>query len=203
MPFKIFQSHSRSLILTPVESQCDLVQMCVYWLPDIEDSYADFLCRDRENLYWTRYFGETPKGTIRKFGMTKIETLRYFSFRVIRFRVTYFHFMHILGPKFILQIRAPICTKFQDMMVQSSVQIRFILACWKIAPFWNGPSPIGTGVDKNGSKCSKFCCFKPLRNLGGRFVRCLNGKQKFHRNPMEWHKITKIRQRMWRYGPQQ
>jgi len=36
-----------------------------------------------------------------------------------------------------------------------------------------------------------FAVFDPLWNLGGRSVRCLNGKQNSERNTIEWHKNGK------------
>jgi len=40
-----------------------------YHVLDIVDFYADFRSRDEGYLYWTHYFGETPKWAIAKFGM--------------------------------------------------------------------------------------------------------------------------------------
>jgi len=51
--------------------------------------------------------------------------------RVISFRISNFSFSHILGPKIpgrISEMGESICTKYRDMIAQSSAQIRFILS---------------------------------------------------------------------------
>jgi len=81
MPFKIFQGHSRLLILVPAmrlsTSQYQKRMHIWYRLPDIEDSYADFLCRDGGTSIERVIFEK--QGTITKIGMRKMETLRYFQ----------------------------------------------------------------------------------------------------------------------------
>jgi len=75
MLFTIFQGHSRSLILALTESQCDLLQSSIKNLYIYHTDYqiiTRFLCRLSLSWwgyrYWTRYVGETPKGTIAKYG---------------------------------------------------------------------------------------------------------------------------------------
>jgi len=118
------------------------------------------------------YFGETPKGRITKFGVKKIVTLRYFPLadsvtpfsavlELFAFESPIFGFCTFWGPNSRTDFGdgGPIFTKFQDMIAQSSAQNQFVSAFRKIAPFWNGRPPVGSGVDKNGSK---LCGFDPL-----------------------------------------
>jgi len=53
-----------------------------YRLPDTVDSYADFRCRYGCTSI-ARYFAETPKQTIAKFGMKKLEFLSYFLSQIV------------------------------------------------------------------------------------------------------------------------
>jgi len=57
----------------------------------------------------------------------------------------------------------PIFTEFQDVMAQASAQNNFMLRFQNITPFWNGPSPIGTRVDKKTATSYKRAIMvKPL-----------------------------------------
>jgi len=139
-----------------------------YCLPDTEDSYADFRCRDGRYLYRTRYFGETPTRTTAKFGTKKRETLGYFTLadsmalssavlELLTSESPIFRFRTFWGHKHPDEFRRwgtnlHHVSRHDNPIIYAQ---KFTLWFRKIAPFWNG-GPIGSRVNKNSSK---FCGF--------------------------------------------
>jgi len=89
--------------------------------------------------------------------MKKIDTLGYFLLEdcMLALSSAVLELLTAKSPVFSFRTFS-IFTTFQDMIAQSSAQNKFMLRFRKIASFWNGPNPFGTGVDTYSSKLCGF-----------------------------------------------
>jgi len=122
-----------------------------------------------------RYFGETPKRTIAKFGTTKLETFGYFPLadrmalslavlELLIYESSIFRFCTFWGTNTQTDFGdgRPIFSKFQDIITQSSTQSKFRCGYEKLHRFKMVAVQSCLWLIKTAQMVQNFAVFKPL-----------------------------------------